>query len=110
MEHLWRGYLGTVGMYALGATDFLLRKIDGAPARPDMRADEVPILKSFYRDSGPARTTRYKSEMYDMLRELEEINRSIKARQGERREEDAKALYGDNSERLAALPELRKGA
>jgi N12 class adenine-specific DNA methylase len=110
MEHLWRGYLGTLGMYALGATDLAVHWATDAPTKPDYRPDQLPVIKSFYRGSEPARTTRYKTEMYEMLRELEQINRTIRSYAKQGRIEDAKALKEESSGKLKALGPLRVGA
>jgi hypothetical protein len=110
MEHLWRGYLGSLGMYILGATDLAVRWADDAPERPDFRPDQLPIIKSFYRGSDPAVSTRFKTEMYDMLGELEKVNRTIRDYGKQGRIDDAKELYEENKNRLAALGPLRKGA
>jgi hypothetical protein len=110
MEHLWRGYLGTLGMYALGATDLAVHWATDAPTKPDYRPDQLPVIKSFYRGSEPARTTRYKTEMYEMLRELEQINRTIRSYAKQGRIEDAKALKEESSGKLKALGPLRAGA
>ena len=97
-------------MYALGVSDIAVRWATDAPERPNLRPDQYPILKSFYRGSDPARTTRYKTEMYDMLRGLEEVNRTIRAYAKEGRKEEAQALAEQKKGRLKALSVFRSGA
>jgi hypothetical protein len=54
LEHLWRGYTGSLGMYALDATDIAVRSWQGAPEQPAKRFDQLPVVRSFLR-SEPAK-------------------------------------------------------
>jgi len=77
-EALLRGYFGTVATYLLAATDALVtRPLTGAPARPAMRIDDIPVVKAFARDD-PARTTRYVNDFYKMRDESAKTVSAIK--------------------------------
>jgi hypothetical protein len=78
MEYLVTGYFGTVGAYALGLSDMVVRKLDGKPQGPSLRADDVPLVKAFYRVD-PARSTVYESDLYLMRQEVEKVYRSVTA-------------------------------
>ena len=107
LEHLWRGYLGALGAYALEAADIAVRWAEGAPPRAERRWDEVPVVKAFVRES-PAFSTRYRTELYEMAREAEELYRTVRTLQEEGRGEEARALAEENSEKLAARPGLKR--
>lgn len=66
MEHLWRGYTGGMGMYALHAADVVTRKVEGAPERPDMLLRDLPLTGRFLRGGGEAPSTRFQGEFYDL--------------------------------------------
>lgn len=79
LQHLWEGYTGTMGAYALAATDMLVRGVqDGKAPRPAWSVSDLPVAKSFYRGSSPARSTQYVTDLYDRLEEVNQIHRSIK--------------------------------
>ena len=77
MESLMRGYFGTMGMYLLGVSDFATRNLFALPEHPEKSIEEYPILKSFYRGSEAGRYTRYTTEMYELLRELNQAHYAI---------------------------------
>jgi hypothetical protein len=110
LEHLWRGYLGSLGMYALGVSDLTVHWATDGPTKPDYRPDQLPIIKSFYRGDDSARNTRYKTEMYEMLRELEQVNRTIRSYAKQGRKDEARAMKKERREQLKALGPLRAGA
>ena len=107
LEHLVHGYTGAMGMYILGASDVLVRNMQGAPERPTMRMDRVPVVKAFYQES-PAMHTIYSTKFYDILRETEQIQRTINAYVKEGRLEDALELRGVHAQKLSAHKRLKK--
>ena len=107
LEHLWRGYLGALGAYALEAADIAVRWAEGAPPRAERRWDEVPVVKAFVRES-PAFSTRYRTELYEMAREAEQLYRTVRALREEGRAEEARALAEANAEKLKARPGLQR--
>ena len=50
IDHLIRGYLGTVGSYALLATDGIMRNYLELPAPADKRPDQYPVLSRFLQE------------------------------------------------------------
>ena len=50
IDHLIRGYLGTVGSYALLATDGVMRNYLELPAPADKRPDQYPVLSRFLQE------------------------------------------------------------
>ncbi len=71
MEHLLRGYFNTWALYGLMLSDQMF--FDEAPS---LRADQVPGLRALYRQT-PARSTRYRTMFYDMLREAISMRRGM---------------------------------
>lgn len=83
LEHRIRGYLGTLGTYALGASDAMLR----AMSDPDELAfGEDPTRGETWKENivvrglidplvgeGPPRRTKYVTDLYDMIREAQRV-------------------------------------
>jgi DNA repair protein RadC len=70
IQHLVRGYLGWLGATGLASADILItRPFTDAPAPPKMRITEYPLVKAFAR-TGPARNTKYTTEFYNRLKEI----------------------------------------
>lgn len=110
LEYLVKGYLGTVGAYALGISDLAFRAIDGkAPPQPASRLDELPIIKSFYEQS-PARGTVYESDLYALREEVSQVYRSIKALESEDRDDEADALREKHAGKLDVRRQLERAA
>jgi hypothetical protein len=78
IEHLVNGYFGWMGAQILGATDSLLtRPLSGAPEPPSKRMTDYPVLKRFLKEH-PRRYTKYVSEFYERLEEVNSIYGDIK--------------------------------
>lgn len=91
MEHLVRGYFGELGAYGLALSDLAVRAIQGAPDRPEARIDDYPLLKSFYRDD-PPRNTRWRTELWEMHKEAQDVYRAVNAYRKDGNAEMAQAL------------------
>lgn len=101
LEYLVNGYFGTIGSYALGLSDMAIRAASGEPAGPSWRADDLPVVKSFYRVD-PARSTVYESDLFNMRNELDQLYRSVNALQREGRTDDAAQMAEANVDNLRA--------
>lgn len=77
LEHLWKGYLGTIGAYALATSDMLVSTAQGAPDKPSMRPSDVIGLKSFWRGSGIAYSTQYETDLYEALDEVNKLHQTM---------------------------------
>ena len=106
LEHLVKGYLGGLGLFALGASDMVINKVSNAPDAPERRLEDYPVVGSFYRGSGPRRT-RYESELYEIMRTGDALYSSLKqmAQEGEDAGKLQRELGPDDAAALAA----RKG-
>jgi hypothetical protein len=77
LEHLTRGYFGTLGAYVMMLTDDLVRKAYDYPPRPDLRASQTPIAKRFYRGDDPPSRTMYEEVMYQVRDHARNIQAAI---------------------------------
>lgn len=66
VEHLIKGYTGTIGGYVLGASDIMARQIMGVESA-DTPLSRYPVIKSFYQGSGPQSSTKFATEFYEAL-------------------------------------------
>ena len=109
MEHVLRGYLGTLGTYSLAAADSMIsavqdpedRKYGEDPTRGDSWRENI-IVKGLIDplvNEGPPRRTKYKTDLYDMIREASKTTNTIALHQ--RRSIDELAEYLENPENLA---------
>ncbi len=109
MEHLVRGYLGEIGAYALAGSDVIVRAALDKPARPAMRVDDIILLKSFMR-SDPPRGSRWRTELWDMYRDIEQVHRTINEFRDQELDDRADALEERYADRLHMRNDLRFGA
>ncbi|MBE0418567.1 hypothetical protein EI165_00335 [Pseudoalteromonas nigrifaciens] len=66
VEHLIKGYTGTIGGYVLGASDIVSRQIMGIETA-ETPINRYPVIKAFYQGSGPKGSTKFANEFYDAL-------------------------------------------
>ena len=71
-EHIVRGYLGTLGGWALGAADYMVGDLSQGGERPT-RSWRENFLMSPFVDDGPLRRTDSEDRLYKMLRETREV-------------------------------------
>lgn len=109
LEYLVNGYFGTVGSYALGLSDLVVKQLSGAPRGPAMRLDDVPVVKAFYRED-PARGTVFESDLYKMREEAEKVYRSINAARKDGQQAEAKAMEDKDRSLLQARSTLAGAA
>lgn len=109
LEYLIAGYFGTAGTYALGLSDLAVRKLEGKPATPAPRLDDLPIVKSFYRVD-PARATVYESDLYKLREEVERVYKSVSAAEREGDVAQRETIAKRNQPKLAARDTINSGA
>ena len=98
-QHLWEGYTGTLGAYALAASDWVVREVQDAPDRPERSIRQTPVIGALVRGDSPPNNTRYTSEFYELLQQMEQISGTIKAYK----------VAEDNPERIKELYEKYEG-
>jgi hypothetical protein len=99
LQYLINGYFGTVGGYALQLSDMVVRQAQDKPARPTLRADDLPVVKSFYRVD-PARSTVYESDFYKMREEATKLAATFNAMKKDNPEQ-AKKIADEEGKKLA---------
>jgi len=76
IEHVLKGYTGTVGTWALTASDYGIRKITDMPERPEMRADQMLFGKRFLQtDLGSQAAV---NDFYQFSQSVKEIYNDLK--------------------------------
>lgn len=110
LQHLYNGYLGTMGMYGLMLSDVFVEGMTGKE-KPAWGLEDYPVVKSFYKGAGPAKSTQFATDFYDRLSEVEETYRTIQAYRKEGKFEEANELRNANMDKLkyrGALGRARK--
>lgn len=72
-EALLRGYLNTWGMYGLMLSD----KAFFGDKQPEMRADQMPVVRRFYSQE-PPQHTKFETRFYDMLGEAKRLQGTLR--------------------------------
>ena len=88
VEYMIRGYFGSLGVYAMEASDALLRAAGNYPTKPESRPGDAWVVRRFLPEDD-ARATKYVGEFYDLNQDVQEIIR--KARQLQERGDTVEA-------------------
>ncbi|EPO8473169.1 LPD38 domain-containing protein [Yersinia enterocolitica] len=101
LDHIVMGYTGSLGSYVMGATNLLMRNLKDYGETPAMRLDEMPVVKSFFRGSDPAKSTQFTEDFYRMMTEANQINSTINSFRKQGRGDDASELIEENRGKLS---------
>lgn len=101
LDHIVMGYTSSLGGYVMGATNLLMRNLKDYGETPAMRLDELPVIKSFFRGSDPAKSTQFTEDFYRMMTEANQINSTINSFRKQGRGDDANELIEDNRGKLS---------
>ncbi|EKN4738149.1 hypothetical protein FG473_001706 [Yersinia enterocolitica] len=101
LDHIVMGYTGSLGGYVMGATNLLMRNLKDYGETPAMRLDELPVIKSFFRGSDPAKSTQFTEDFYRMMTEANQINSTINSFRKQGRGDDASELIEENRGKLS---------
>lgn len=99
IEYLVGGYFGTAGLYALALSDMVVRRMEGKPPGPSLRADDFPVVRSFYRVD-PARATVFESDLYRMNEAVEMLAATFSAMKKENPDR-AQQILAEDRDKLA---------
>jgi diguanylate cyclase (GGDEF)-like protein len=97
-ESILRGYLGSIGMYALMVTDSMVEHSGGE--EPDMRLDEMPVVRRFFK-TAPYKNTSYENDFYELAEESRKSVATFRKIVRENRESDAEKYIGDADKAVA---------
>ena len=105
LEHLVNAFFGTLGSYVLSAADMVTESLYDYPDRPTTRASDMPLVRSFYRES-PARHSKQDTEIYEMIREVQTLYATVKDLRRTGDKERSQEIIEGNREKLG----LRRAA
>ena len=77
LQHLWNGYTGTMGAYALSVADRLTGPAMGFPKPEEIQIEDAPLIKSLYKGQRK-RTTQWQIDVYDRIKEVNELYGTLK--------------------------------
>ncbi len=109
LEAATRGYFGAIGMYALGASDSVTRRALGHPDPPKKAIQDYPVISRFWRNPEP-RSSKYASELYDMLGEADALYRTMNSLRTQGRIEEMQELGTEGRGKLETRKFLRSVA
>lgn len=104
VDHLIKGYTGTLGAYTLGVADLIANAVSEGES-PDWHAGDLPLVRTLYQGDS-VRPTQYQTEFYDALREADQLYRTVRAYREEGRFEEARELQADSTDKLRHRPAL----
>ena len=76
-ESLINGYLSTIGMLALGVSDSIIQLAGDYPSKPTTPLSQYPMFGRFMRNSENQQHSKYLTKLYNLTREMNEINSTI---------------------------------
>lgn len=88
VEHLVRGYLGTMSTYGMMAADALIDVFTDGPVKPSTPLDRRPVIGSFMRGDNP-RDTKYLGELYETNAEIRQLAGTLRKLGSEGRKAEA---------------------
>ena len=111
LEHLWRGYTGTIGTYVADISDMLTRKAMDYPDQPDFGASGIPILENMRRRFNPeddTRSNRYVGEFYELYNKVLKVEQGIRDAIAEGDKVSVDKLRSSNQELLSKSDVIKK--
>lgn len=112
VEHLIKGYTGTIGGYVLGASDIVARQIMGKETA-DTPVSRYPVIKAFYQGNGPKGSTKFANDFYESLEAANQAYGSYKRAMEEGDTSRQQALIegeGDQLRSRIALGRVQRAA
>jgi len=108
IEHLVRGYFGTLGMWVLGAADWGIRTNGNYGELPAQYWNEYPILSAVFGGDVkvPPRYTSQMNDFYRYLNEVNEIAATAKSYKDEGRLQESQQLKQEHARLLSYKPKL----
>jgi len=99
LDHLVKGYTGTLGGYVLSLSNLIAQAGNDA-SKPALTAGDIPLISVLYKGDRVA-PNRYREDFYDLLKETQQLQLTINAYHKEGRVDDAQRLATDNKDILA---------
>jgi hypothetical protein len=105
IEHMLRGYTGTLGSYGLTVADWVMRQMPGATPRPTLRADQWMMGRRFLESAEGAEGQA--AEWYDFTNAARNITGAFSKRITDGDIKGAKRIYEENKD-VFAVEAIRK--
>lgn len=107
IEHLVKGYTGTIGGYVLSASDIVARQMLGIESA-DTPISRYPVVKAFYQGDAPKTNTKFQQEFYDALDAAGQAYGSYKRAAEEGDTERQRKILEANKEKLGSRIQLNR--
>ena len=111
LEHIYRGFTGTLGAYVMDTADVYTRRGFDFPDAPKTHWRDAPILKNVigrYWRSTDAKSSSYVSEYYKLLQTSEKLVKSVEHEHGKGNFEEEQKLRTENARALAMVKPMKK--
>lgn len=99
LQHLWHGYTGTMGAYALELADFVSRQAFVFPSDTPIQPADLPVVKAIYQGQRK-KNTQYATDFYDRLAEVEELYGTVRKYRNELKKEEALEFRAEHRDKL----------
>lgn len=95
LEALWNGYLGTLGSYAIMASDALVAPNPAFGEAPEKTLASYPLFRRFLRQP-PYASTSFEADFYELAKETERVVATARKLQSEARGDDLAAYLSED--------------
>ena len=106
VEHVLRGYTGTLGGYILTVADWGMRELKGLPARPTLRADQMMVARRFLQSGEGSRGAL--SEWYEFRNSARGMLNAFNSAKKDGDMEKAKKIFEENSGVISQKPAINQ--
>ena len=96
VDHIMKGYTGSLGMYAIDLIDAVLFSNDASP-RPAKRFEQMPVIKRFALDREAKGTV---TSYYDLKNSVDEVVRTVNLMERTNNTEDMSNYIEKNAQML----------
>lgn len=116
LEHLVRGYTGTLGTHVLEGVDMVVAEVDGSAAKPAKAAHETVLVRELTGGAwrGPREavpyTTKYMDAFFDLRDRAKEKYDTLKDYREKEAPEEAAEYFADHKAILTARPGIERTA
>jgi hypothetical protein len=108
LQHLWNGYTGTMGAYALSAADIVTGKALDFPTPEETQLEDYPLIKSIYKGDRQ-RTTQWQTDVYDRLQEVQQLYGTLRKYRIDGEKQKALNFYKDEKDKIKYRKVLERG-
>ncbi|MCK5219911.1 hypothetical protein KAR10_10315, partial [bacterium] len=105
IQHLTRGYFATIGMGVLSGLDVIAQEVMGYPEGPARTIDDYGL--GFVKRGGPPRSTKQTAEFYELLKEMDSLNRTINHYRKTGQQESIEKIMSDERDLKLLLAKKR---